>query len=378
MFEQALAIVRNTFFESIRQPIMLVMLVVATLAIVLSNPLSGYTMEDDQRMLVDIGLATVFICGTLLAAFIATSVLTREIENRTALTVVAKPVPRPVFVIGKYLGVSGAILLATLYMSLVFLLVEMHGVLSTARTPLHLPVIFFGVGAGLLAVIAATWCNYFYNMVFASTLLCILTPLAALAYLLAMMFGPEFEAQHIGESFKPHFWLALMAMYVALLVLTAVAIAASTRLSQVMTLVVTLGMFLVGMLSDWIFGRRLESLEATWLERAKAAGETETVERTRVIRMISGEISEPLVERIEQPLTALTEFASSAELLVYWLLKIPYSILPNVQTMVLIDALTQGHVIPGSYVASSAMYGLFCVILILSIAVILFQRREVG
>ena len=75
MLEQLLAIVRNTFFESIRQPIVLVVLVVATLLLILSNPLATFTMEDDQRMLIDIGLATVFLCGTLLAAFVATAIV---------------------------------------------------------------------------------------------------------------------------------------------------------------------------------------------------------------------------------------------------------------------------------------------------------------
>src|SRR5438477_3012435 len=126
MFQQTFAIIRNTFFESIRQPVMLVVLMVATLLIILSNPLSGYTMSNDQKMLIDVGLATVFISGAILASFIATSVLGNEIENRTALTVISKPVARPLFVLGKFFGVAGALALATLYMSFVFLLVEEH------------------------------------------------------------------------------------------------------------------------------------------------------------------------------------------------------------------------------------------------------------
>ena len=78
MFQQLLAITRNTFFESIRQPIMLVVLVAASVLIVLSNPLSAFTMDENQRMLVDIGLATVFLAGAVLAAFIATNVLGRD------------------------------------------------------------------------------------------------------------------------------------------------------------------------------------------------------------------------------------------------------------------------------------------------------------
>jgi ABC-type transport system involved in multi-copper enzyme maturation permease subunit len=152
MFQQISAIIRNTFFESIRQPFMLVMLLVATLLIIFANLLSGYTMSDDQKMFVDMGLATVFICGAVLAAFIATSVLGREIENRTALTVISKPVSRPVFVVGKYLGVAGGLGVATIFMSLVFLLVDQHSVLQTARDPLHLPVITFGFGAAAIGL----------------------------------------------------------------------------------------------------------------------------------------------------------------------------------------------------------------------------------
>ena len=115
MFQQLLAIIRNTFFESVRQPVVLVVLVGAALLIVLSNPLSAFTMDENQRMLIDIGLATIFMSAALLSGFIATSVLGREISNKTALTVISKPVGRPLFVIGKFLGVALAMMLATLF-----------------------------------------------------------------------------------------------------------------------------------------------------------------------------------------------------------------------------------------------------------------------
>ena len=149
VFEQLLAIARNTLFESIRQPILLVVLVVCTILVILSNPFSAYTLQDDQRMFVDIGLSTIFIGGAILAAFVASNVLTREIDNRTVLTVVSKPVARPVFVIGKYLGVAGAQVLVIAFLALVFMMVEIHGVQQTVTTPYHLPVILLGFGAGV-------------------------------------------------------------------------------------------------------------------------------------------------------------------------------------------------------------------------------------
>ena len=123
MFTQTITIARNAFFESIRQPIVLVLVLAATLLLMLSSPLSAFTMENDQRMLLDIGLATVFMIGMLLAIFVASTVLGNEIRNKTTLTVVSKPVGRPQFVAGKFLGAAAAIILSTIYVALVFALI---------------------------------------------------------------------------------------------------------------------------------------------------------------------------------------------------------------------------------------------------------------
>ena len=77
MLTQTLSIARNAFFESIRQPILLVLVLAGMLLLMLSNPLAAFTMEDDQRMLLDIGLATVFTIGILIASFVASNVLGR-------------------------------------------------------------------------------------------------------------------------------------------------------------------------------------------------------------------------------------------------------------------------------------------------------------
>ncbi|MCH2160830.1 MAG: ABC transporter permease, partial [Phycisphaerales bacterium] len=184
--EQLLAITRNTFFESIRQPVLLVVLVICTILVVLSNPFSAYTLQDDNKMFVDIGLSTIFMGTAILSAFIASNVLTREIENRTVLTVVSKPVSRPIFVLGKYLGIAAAQTLALLFLTLAFMMVEIHGVQQTVTTPYHLPVILFGFGSMLVGAVIGIWCNYFYAWVFSSTFLVATTPLLLIAYLLCL------------------------------------------------------------------------------------------------------------------------------------------------------------------------------------------------
>lgn len=377
MVEQLFAIIRNTFFESIRQPIVLVLLVVATLLIIFSNATSAFTMEDDQKMLVDIGLATIFIFGALLASFIASNVLTREIENRTVLTVISKPVGRPLFVIGKFLGVAGAILLSTIYMAFVFLLVENHGVMETVRHPYHLPVIIFGLIAAIVSVAVGIWCNYFYGRVFTSTVICTITPLAGLAYFFSMLFDPHFAPRAIGESFEGNIWMAIGALIVAIVVLTAIAIAVSTRLNQLMTIIVTIAIFVFGMLSDALFGQPMHGYEQAWMQVAKQQGEVETVEMPDRIVYTTGEVYET-TKQVEVPTEPLTSYATGSQLWAYAGLKVAYSVVPNFQVLWLSDAVTQRHVIPLSYLIKVTLYGLCFVVGSLAIATILFQTREVG
>lgn len=341
--EQLLAIARNTLFESIRQPILLVVLVVATLFVILSNPFSAYTLQDDQRMFVDIGLSTIFIGGAILAAFIASNVLTREIDNRTVLTVVSKPVSRPVFVIGKYLGVVTAQILVMVFLALVFMIVEVHGVRQNASDPWHVPALLLGFGAIVLGVGAGVWCNYLYGFVFSSTFIVLTTPLLLIAYGLCLVFGPDFTPQPLAVSFQGQLWVAIFVLFIGEFVLTAIALAASTRLGQVLTLVTTIGFFVLGLLSDWLLGRRLVRIDeiVAGLENAGASPST------------------PLV--LEQ-----------------WALSIAYAMVPNFQVFWLADAITQKSAIPADYVLATVPYGFALVIVALGLAIVLFQRREVG
>ena len=199
--EQLLAIAKNTFFECVRQPISLVILIASTLLVLMSNPLSAFTMMDDQRMYIDIGLSTVFMCGALLAAFLATAVVNQEISNRTVLMVVSKPVSRVTFILGKYLGVTLALFASTAVPALAFLLVEVHGVLQTAAAHVRWPCVVFGVSAVFLTIGSATWCNFFYGKSFAAVTTLLGGPLLLIAYVLSLFFDLNWASILISWAF---------------------------------------------------------------------------------------------------------------------------------------------------------------------------------
>lgn len=351
LFEQFFAIARNTFQESIRQPVVFVIGVTATLFIVLSLALATFTLDSDQQMFIDIGLSTVFLAGVIGSAFIATNVLTREIENRTVLTVVAKPVPRPVFICGKFVGAAACLLVLMLYLILAFMVVEVHGSLETAASKYHMPVLVFGFAGICFGIGVGMWCNYFYGWAFGSTTLVTLVPTSALVYLLCLVFGREWETQPITTDFDLQLWIAAGMLFMAVLILTSIAIAASTRLGQLLTLLVTCGFFVLGLLSDWLFGRPAQQI----LARATEGG---------------GEGTDPA--------TISPSALQGLELLEYWSLNLAHKVVPNFQVFWLADAVNQGHAIPGPYVLVTLGYGALVIAAALFIAIMLFQRREVG
>lgn len=357
MWRQLLSITRNTFTESIRQPIFVVLLLVGAGTLAMTPSLSAYSMEHggDDKMLIDLGLSTVFLVGLLLAAFTATGVLSDELENKTVLTVVSKPVPRPVFVIGKFVGVALAIALAYFILAVAFLLTVRHGVMQTVRHELDQPVLLFGLGGVAIAVIVSAWANYFFGKVFNSTLILALAVTGAIALGLVMVIGKQWTLQSPLAEFGAEtsrfgqLSLGLVMVFEAVLILTAIAIACSTRLKQVMTLVVCFGFFALGLVSN--------SLDD----------------------MVNKAVSLPRDMPTASSFAAL--FAQDINWglkLVLSLVKVVHLIAPNLQFLWPGESLTQQIPIQLTNLSVLTAYAGLYVVAMLALAVILFQRREVG
>ena len=281
MVSTTLAIARNAFVESLRQPVFLGLLVISGLLQLLNTWATGFSMgfknvpgevAGDNKLLFDIGLATVFFCGILVAAFTSTSVISREIENKTVLTVVSKPISRTKVILGKYLGVAGAMLVAVAIMVVFLLLGIRHGVLSTAADTVDQPVVLFGVGSVLLAILLGAIGNYLYGWSFAQTSVVIMLPLTIIAYVLVLSISKKWAFQPLSTDFKPQISLACISLTMALLVIAAIATAASTRLGQVMTIVICAGVFVLGLLSNHLIGRHAYSNPSIGMVKVSESG----------------------------------------------------------------------------------------------------------
>lgn len=112
-----LAVALNTFRESIRDKVLYVLLFFAGMSIAGSKALGWISVGQDTKIVIDISLATVSIFGTLIAIFVGTSLIYKEIDKRTIYTIVSQPLWRWEFIVGKYLGLAILIGLVTLVMA---------------------------------------------------------------------------------------------------------------------------------------------------------------------------------------------------------------------------------------------------------------------
>src|SRR3989304_1690077 len=125
-------IAKNTFIETLRQPIYAIIIVAALLLFFLSPSLTMYSLSDDNKLLRELGLSTLFLTSLFIAIFSASGAVAEEVENKTIITVLSKPVQRPIFVLAKFAGVAAAVALAHYICSIGLLMAIRHGVLESA------------------------------------------------------------------------------------------------------------------------------------------------------------------------------------------------------------------------------------------------------
>lgn len=108
------AVAFAAYREGWRQPMFWVILVGATAAIWFSVALPYFTFGDDYKMMKQIGMDIVMLAAVLFGVLASSMSISEEIEGRTAITLMSKPVNRRQFLLGKFLGILAACLVMTL------------------------------------------------------------------------------------------------------------------------------------------------------------------------------------------------------------------------------------------------------------------------
>jgi len=155
---RVLAVAANTFRETVRERVLYNLLVFAGLMTVSGLVLGELSIRQDTKIVKDLGLATMELFGTAIALFIGVGLVAKEIERRSLYPLLAKPLGRIEFLIGKFLGLSFTLLVnvcvmaAVLYLTL-FMTAIKYESRSLAPDPLLLQAVF-AIYLGLLLVVA--------------------------------------------------------------------------------------------------------------------------------------------------------------------------------------------------------------------------------
>jgi ABC-type transport system involved in multi-copper enzyme maturation permease subunit len=201
-------IARATTKEAVRQPLFPLLMAIALITLVMNTFLPFFSFGEDFKMLMDCGLATILICGLLLAVWTSSTSIAEEIEGKTAMTLLSKPINRRQFIVGKYVGIMSAVFWLMLPVMICFL-----------------GLIFYKVGYDSRET-AAPDPDTAYKMV---------------------------------TTFKviP----GLLLIFCEISVLTAISVAISTRVPMVVNMVTCFTIFVVGHLTSLLVERNVRGLE---------------------------------------------------------------------------------------------------------------------
>lgn len=130
---KAAAIALSAAKSELSQPLPTILMVLVSLTILLFVFLPFHTLGEDIKLLKDCGVTLILLAATFQAVWSASTSVNDEIEGRTALTLLSKPVHRRSFIIGKIMGISWIVMLMFLVLGSAELLAVAYKPMVEAR-----------------------------------------------------------------------------------------------------------------------------------------------------------------------------------------------------------------------------------------------------
>ncbi|MCC7087399.1 MAG: hypothetical protein IT427_20545 [Pirellulales bacterium] len=202
---KVMAIAAATAKEAISQPLYQIVLALGAFALIISVYMPYYTLGEDVKMLKMVALSLITMLGVLMAAWTASVSVSEEIEGRTALTVLSKPLGRIQFLLGKFFGVAQSVSLLYIFLGALFLITVSGKVVYDTRET---------------AMPDAAWTDCFDEM----------------------------------EGIIP----GLVLSYLTTIVMTSISVAISTRLSMLPNLIISFSIYALGNLAPMLVQSKVD------------------------------------------------------------------------------------------------------------------------
>jgi len=125
------AIAKNTFREAIRDKILYSLLFFAILLILFAVVLGQLSLHEEGRLVRDVGLGGISLFSVIIAIFVGSSLVYKELDRKTVFTIIPKPLHRHEFILGKFVGMTVVLIVLVAIMAAV-----LSGVLALEDAPI--------------------------------------------------------------------------------------------------------------------------------------------------------------------------------------------------------------------------------------------------
>jgi ABC-type transport system involved in multi-copper enzyme maturation permease subunit len=305
--------------ELVRQPVFLLLMTVSSGFSVFLATVPYFGFGDDPLLVKLSVLAVMLLTGLFGAVLTASASVAHEIRSGTALAVLAKPVGRAQFLLAKYAGVAGALTVLTYVNMLAALLASRMAFDAYGNADVLAFGIFFG--AVVTGYVLGGFTNFFLRRPFVADAVFFVVTMVTVAFVVINLIDHEGHLQSFAKGVDWRMVPASVLILFALWILAGLALACSTRWEMIPTLAICSGIFLLGLMSDYLFGRTAQDTGAWWAS-------------------------------------------------------ILYTVVPNWQLFWLADALESQKTIPWNYVGKALGYLAAYLGAVLALALLLFEDRE--
>ena len=242
--------------ELVRQPIFLLLMTSSALfEIFLATPYY-FAFGDEPKLVKNSTLAVMLLAGLLGAVLSASNSLAREIRAGTALAVLSKPVGRTKFLLGKYAGLVAALAVLTYVNLIAALLASRMAFDAYGSTDMFALGIFFL--SFVVAYLIGGFTNFFLRRPFVSDATFGVVLMATVGFVIISFFNKDGHPQAFASGVDWRIVPAGVLILFALWILAGLALACSTRFDMIPTLAICTAIFLLGLMSDYFFGKRAE------------------------------------------------------------------------------------------------------------------------
>ncbi|NCJ06783.1 ABC transporter permease subunit [Synechococcales cyanobacterium C] len=148
------SIAANVFREIFRERVLYLAglyAIALVLSVLFLTEVSG---GAEAKISLDVGMAGMGLFGLAVAAFVGGGLINKEIEKRTALVLIAKPMSRSEFILGKHLGLSAVLAVLLALMMIIFLLVMSWRQIDYPLGSLLISTLYLGIELSLITAAA--------------------------------------------------------------------------------------------------------------------------------------------------------------------------------------------------------------------------------